>query len=208
MENGMTLESWLAFVAASLILTMTPGPSILLGMVHSVNFGIKKTVFTALGDISANFLQMLLVAVGLGVIIASSEMAFQVIKWFGVATLQYMGIKMFLQTPKTTISDQPDNNASPKKLFLSGFFVAAGNPKAIVFFTAFFPQFIAPTQPLLAQMLIMCPTMALLDFTWVMIYAASAKKATKTISNNPKFINRFGGSALLGASGYLALSGK
>ncbi|GAA3943895.1 hypothetical protein GCM10022277_44580 [Litoribacillus peritrichatus] len=61
---------------------------------------------------------------------------------------------------------------------------------------------------LFEQMAIMCPTMALLDFTWVMIYAATAKKASQRISKHPRFINRFGGSALVGASGYLALSGK
>jgi threonine/homoserine/homoserine lactone efflux protein len=81
----MTFETWLAFVAASMILTMTPGPSIILGVVHSLNYGVNNTVFTALGDISANFIQMVLVAVGLGIIIASSDLAFQLIKWFGVA---------------------------------------------------------------------------------------------------------------------------
>ena len=83
----MSSETWLAFVAASLLLTMTPGPSIILGMVHSVHFGVRKTVFTALGDISANMVQMLLVAVGLGVVLAQSTLAFFVKKWSFVATL-------------------------------------------------------------------------------------------------------------------------
>ena len=147
----MTLETWLTFVLASLILTMTPGPSILLGVVHSLNFGVKKTVFTALGDISANFLQMILVAIGLGVIISSSEIAFQLIKWFGVITLLYMGVKMIISKPTQIVHSDVTNTMSNKKMFLSGFFVAAGNPKALVFFTAFFPQFIDPTQSLLLQ---------------------------------------------------------
>ncbi|GAA3943903.1 LysE family translocator [Litoribacillus peritrichatus] len=140
----MTLETWLAFVAASLVLTMTPGPSILLGMVHSVHFGVKKTTFTALGDITANFLQMVFVAIGLGVIIANSETAFQIIKWFGVITLLYMGVKMFMQTTKAPANDKTTQDATPGKLFLSGFMVAAGNPKAIVFFTAFFHSSLTP----------------------------------------------------------------
>ena len=204
----MTLETWLTFVLASLILTMTPGPSILLGVVHSLNFGVKKTVFTALGDISANFLQMILVAIGLGVIISSSEIAFQIIKWFGVITLLYMGVKMIISKPTQIVHSDVTNTMSNKKMFLSGFFVAAGNPKALVFFTAFFPQFIDPTQSLLLQMLILCPTMAFLDFTWVMIYALSANKFLDQFKNNAHYINKVGGTALIGASSFLALSTK
>lgn len=106
------------------------------GVVHAIKFGPGKTVITALGDISANFLQMILVAVGLGVIIASSELAFTVIKWFGVITLLYMGIQMLRSKP-LNIQSESTQSAIPKhKLFLCGFLVAAGNPKAIVFFTA------------------------------------------------------------------------
>lgn len=204
----MNIETWLAFVVASLVLTMTPGPSILLGVVHSMKFGVKKTLVTALGDISANFLQMVLVAIGLGVVIASSAFAFMAIKWFGVATLLYMGLKMLFSTP-LHIEHESQQPAIPnRKLFLSGFLVAAGNPKAIVFFTAFFPQFIDPTQPIFEQMAIMCPTMAVLDFTWVMIYALSAKKFLGVMQNHPMYLNRVGGSALVAASGFLATSSR
>lgn len=202
----MTLETWFTFVIASLILTVTPGPSILLGMVHSVNYGLRKTLFTALGDISANFIQMVLVAVGLGVIIANSEMAFQIIKWFGVVTLIYLGIKMILSKPITEIESTETDQRSNRTLFFSGFMVAAGNPKAIVFFSAFFPLFINPSEALLPQMLIMCPTMAALDFTMVMLYAYTAKKAAHTIKAKGHIINRYGGGALITASGFLATS--
>lgn len=202
----MNLETWLAFVIASMVLTMTPGPSILLGVVHSMKYGSRKTIYTALGDISANFLQMVLVAAGLGIIIASSELAFILIKWLGVITLLYMGIKMLLSKP--TKINQEHTEASPFKLFCSGFLVAAGNPKAIVFFTAFFPQFIDPSQPLFWQMAIMCPTMALLDFTWVMVYALSARRFLGFMNRHPVIINRAGGSAMVTASGFLAMSNK
>jgi len=204
----MNIETWLAFVAASFVLTATPGPSIILGVVHSMNYGAKRTVITALGDISANFLQMVLVAIGLGVIIASSETAFLIIKWFGVITLIYMGLKMILSKPIVINKDNDLQKSSNFKLFLSGFFVAAGNPKAIVFFTAFFPQFIDPTQPLLPQMLIMCPTMAVLDFTWVMIYALSAERFLGFMRKYPMLLNYGGGGALIAASGYLVLSSR
>lgn len=204
----MQFDTWLAFVLASLILTMTPGPSILLGVVHSMKFGAKKAAITALGDISANFLQMVSVAVGLGVVIANSAFAFSVIKWFGVATLLYMGLQMLFSKP-TEIQHESTTAVMPAhKLFLSGFLVAAGNPKAIVFFTAFFPQFIDPSQPLFQQILVMCSTMAILDFSWVMIYAVSAKRLVGFMRNHPAYLNRIGGSALMAASGFLALSSR
>ncbi|MGF1793106.1 LysE family translocator [Photobacterium profundum] len=203
----MSIENWIAFVLASMVLTMTPGPSILLGVVHSVNYGVKKTMYTALGDITANCIQMILVAVGLGVVIASSDMAFQAIKWFGVITLVYMGLKMVLAKP-ASVEVMQQVTSSRGRLFINGFIVAAGNPKAIVFFTAFFPQFIDPSQPLLQQMLIMCPTMALLDFTWVMIYAMTAKRFLGFMQTRPRLLNRVGGSSLLGASCFLAFSNR
>ncbi len=203
----MSFETWIAFVIASLVLTMTPGPSILLCVVHSMQYGARRTIATALGDISANFLQMLLVAGGLGVIIASSATAFMLIKWLGVITLLYMGCKMFFSAPaEMTTETTAAPVISSRKLFSSGFLVAAGNPKAIVFFTAFFPQFIDPSQPLWPQMAIMCPTMALLDFCWVMIYALSARRFLGFMRHHPRLINRAGGSALLGASVFLAFS--
>ncbi len=204
----MNFETWLAFVAASMVLTMTPGPSIILGVVHSMNYGAKNTLFTALGDISANFIQMILVAVGLGVVIASSDVAFQLIRWFGIVTLIFMGAKMLLSKPKSLNFSQLCNTISRRKLFLNGFLVAAGNPKAIIFFTAFFPQFIDPDKPLIGQLIIMCPTMAALDFIWVMLYALSAQRFLGFMKSRPSLLNNIGGSALLGASAFLAATSQ
>jgi threonine/homoserine/homoserine lactone efflux protein len=204
----MATDTWLTFIIASLILTMTPGPSILLGMLHSMKYGVKQTSFTALGDISANFIQMIIVAAGLGVVIASSDVAFTLIKWFGVITLVYMGVKMLFDRARLNLSDLDDSQASmgAHKLYMKGFLVAAGNPKAIVFFTAFFPQFIDATQPLFPQLAIMCPTMAVLDFTCVMLYALSAKGLMSFLQEGRDSVNRFGGLALLGAAIYLSIS--
>ncbi len=202
----MLLETWLAFVAASFILTMTPGPSILLGMVHALKFGTRRTLCTALGDISANMIQMLLVAIGLGVIVANSALAFQLIKWAGVAVLIYMAVKMWRSAPSLSEPSTPEPSAHPARLFASGFAVAFGNPKALVFFTAFFPQFIDPSAPFAPQLAIMCPTMAALDFTFVMIYAVGAKQCFGFLRKHPRLLNRTGGSMLLAAAGLLSVS--
>jgi homoserine/homoserine lactone efflux protein len=202
----MSLESWLAFVAATLILTITPGPSIVLGMVHSLNFGARKTLFTALGDISANMIQMLVVAVGLGVVIASSAAAFQVIKWSGVAVLLAMSLQLFRSSQNLNSRPLKTKKASPLRLYCSGFLVAIGNPKALVFFTAFFPQFIDPEKLLAPQLAIMCPTMAFMDFAFVMLYALGAKGLLGFLKNHPRLLNRFSGTAMMGAAGLMAMS--
>lgn len=199
----MSLETFVAFVAASLILTMTPGPSILLGMVHSLTFGTRKTLFTALGDISANMIQMLLVAVGLGVVVANSEIAFQIIKWSGVVVLIYMSLRLWRSSPQLDDVKIETGGTKPARLFSSGFLVAIGNPKALVFFTAFFPQFIDPGVDLSRQLLVMCPTMAALDFSFVMLYAVGAKKLLGFLRNHPKVLNRLSGAALMSAAGFM-----
>lgn len=205
----MNIETWLSFVAASLILTVTPGPSIFLGIAHSINFGVKKVVYTALGDVSANFLQMLLVSIGLGVVISTSEYAFNIIKWFGVVTLVSLGIKMLISKGEEIEStDQSISISTNFKLYVSGFMVAAGNPKAIVFFTAFLPQFIDTSKPVLQQLIILCPTMATLDFTLVMLYALMAKKIVNANSSRINAVNKVAGGLLIGASGLLAASNR
>lgn len=204
----MELTTWIAFVVASLILTVTPGPSILLGVVHSLKYGVKPTIATALGDISANFIQMIIVAVGLGAIVAASESAFLIIKWFGVVVLAYMGLKMLFSSTKLEQANSTEAIPSARSRYLSGFMVAAGNPKAIIFFTALFPQFIDPAKPLLMQMAIMCPTMALMDFTLVILYAMGARRFLGFIQRKPRMLNQTGGTALILASGYLSTTNR
>ncbi|WP_420549120.1 LysE family translocator [Curvivirga sp.] len=200
----MTIEVWISFVAASMVLTMTPGPSIFLGVVHSINFGPTKTIYTALGDISANFIQMILVAVGLGVVIANSEIAFEFIKWAGIVMLCYLGVKMlFFSKPVTPNYSESLSNVSAWRLYMSGFGVAISNPKAIVFFTAFFPQFIDPTAPLFQQMAWLTVTMAVLDFSWVMIYALLARKFLGFLQSHPLIFNRSAGIVLIMAAVFL-----
>jgi len=201
----MSLETWLAFVAASLLLTMTPGPSILLGMVHSLHFGARRTLFTALGDVSANMIQMILVAIGLGVVLAHSALAFQIIKWTGVGVLLYMGWRAW-HAPASH-EPEPDSRlgGQPARLFTAGFLVAFSNPKALVFFTAFFPQFIDPARNLDTQLLLMCPTMTFLDFLFVMLYAAGANGLAGHLKQHPKALNRVSGSVLISAAGLMGL---
>ena len=206
----MTFEAWLIFFIASLILTMTPGPSVFLAMVHSLKYGVNKTIFTALGDITANAFQMIFVAFGLGVISTNDKHALLFIQWSGIFLLLVMGIKMLLSSAVPVV-EKPSfrtNDVSFFKLYWQGFWVAGTNPKAIIFFSAFFPQFISGNDNVLLQMLIMCPTMVILDFCWVMTYAFSAKQFLGWLINYPNYLNRFGGCVLLAAVMALILNNQ
>jgi hypothetical protein len=206
----MELHTWLAYAAACFILTVTPGPSILLGITHSISYGPRKTLFTALGDISANFVQMMLVMAGIGALIASSNTLFLILKWLGVANLIFLGLKMFFSKNSLAMNALTPSLTTPNNfaLYCQGFMVAFSNPKAIIFYTSFLPQFIDPHRAFFDQALILCPTMAILDFFWVMTYGISAKRVLHKLTASAQLINRIGGSVLLGMAVMLAMVEK
>lgn len=140
----MSVEIWFAYILTVLALMSTPGPSQLLMLSNSATHGFKASFATILGDLSANILQMLAAGFGLSALIAASSNALNVIKWFGVIYLIYLGIRMIIQAQsiEAKISSHNSPSATFKKLWLQGFLTSAANPKAIVFFAALFPQFI------------------------------------------------------------------
>ena len=148
----MAFETWLAYVATVLLLMSTPGPSHLLMLSNSLRHGFVPATATAAGDLSANTLQILAAGFGLVGVIFASETAFSVVKWAGVASLVYVGLRLFLRKP-------PVPGAAPtvsrRKLYFQGFITSAANPKAVVFFAALFPQFIDPAAPLAFQIAIL-----------------------------------------------------
>ncbi|WP_417846758.1 LysE family translocator [Thalassospira povalilytica] len=211
----MSFEIWLSFTVLVFLMVLTPGPSILIGMSHALRYGARPTLMTALGDVSANMIQMVIAAVGLGAVLATSAAAFAVVKWCGVAFLLVIGLMSFFRkSPKN--KDQTGieiKNAgvyepvSRRKLFREGFLVAAGNPKAIAFFGALFPQFVDPTAPLAPQLLILGATFVVLDYTFVMIYAMGAARIMPWLirRGGTDVIARVSGGILIIAAGLLSL---
>ncbi len=200
----MTFESWFYYALAVLVLTASPGPSVLLCLTKSVTEGFKASIYTALGSLTAIIGIMTLSFTGLGVLIASSVMIFNVIKWLGAAYLIYLGVKAF--TSKTESYelghiDREHNKETHLALFKSGFIVGASNPKAIVFFTALFPQFIIASQPLLDQYLIFSLTFAVMELSWLLIYAYLGAKSSNWLMKNgrAKFFNKITGGVFIGA---------
>ena len=141
----MNIEIWFLFALTIAVASAIPGPSSLVALTHGVRFGWKHGMITAAGTTCASCIQAFIAVLGLGVVIAQSGFLFLVIKYAGVVYLMYLGIQLFRHARvgmefETAKGDE--TRFSSFKLFTSGFVVAAGNPKAIVFFTALFPQFL------------------------------------------------------------------
>jgi threonine/homoserine/homoserine lactone efflux protein len=204
----MTLTTWLLYVAAVLVLTVTPGPSVLMCVSTSVNLGARKALITSLGSTSAIVGIMLLSALGLGTALAASETLFSALKWLGAAYLAYLGIASLLFTATEITVSGGAQAATRPRLFAQGFLVGASNPKALLFFGALFPQFINPAAPQMPQFLVLGLTFVFFELTWLTIYALSAAKAKRWLQQprRARLFNRATGVVFLVAAGLLASS--
>ncbi|MEN3110893.1 LysE family translocator [Uliginosibacterium paludis] len=201
----MPLNTWLVFVAAVFVLTVTPGPSVLMAVSTSVNRGFRQAVLAALGSTSAVVCIMLLSAVGLGAILSTSELLFNLLKWAGAAYLAYLGIaSLFSSGGNLTLTDE--GGSIQAHSFVRGFLVGASNPKALIFFTALFPQFIDPARPQLPQLLLLCATFVAFELFWLTTYAALGSRAKRWLQHpgRAQLFNRATGGVFLLAAGVLA----
>lgn len=201
----MSLNTWLIYVAAVFVLTVTPGPSVLMAISTSVNRGFRQAVLASLGSTSAIVCIMVLSAVGLGAVLATSETLFFLLKWAGAAYLAYLGITSLLAPPHALrLSEQ--EQAAQARSFVRGFLVGASNPKALVFFTALFPQFIDPANPRGPQFLVLCATFVAFELFWLFTYAALGARAKNWLQQPGRaaLFNRATGGVFLLAAGVLA----
>lgn len=206
----MTLETWFYYILTMLVLTATPGPSILFSVSNSLNGGIKKAFFGALGGTTAITGIMTLSFTGMGVVIMASELLFNIIKWVGVAYLIYLGISAILSKDNNYHLSEKEQKQSYSATYWSGFMVGASNPKAILFFTALFPQFINPATSLWEQYLILSATFIFFEMTWLMLYAYFASKTLPwlQVKGRAKLVNRITGSLFIGAGAILATTSR
>jgi len=162
----MTLTTYLLYVAAVALLILTPGPTMLMCMTNALNHGPRKAMTSVAGSVAAVLCVMLLSAMGLGALLAASETAFTVAKVIGAAYLIWLGIKTFRS--EAAVFDGTASEGRPthrRSFFLRGFLVGASNPKAVLFFAAFFPQFLNPTAPFVPQFAILALTFMAFEFT-------------------------------------------
>lgn len=168
------------------MLAFTPGPSVLLATANSMNYGTRKTVGTILGDLSANFLQMVLASLGLASIVVTSGELFQLIKWLGVAYLIYMGIRKIVTKPAIDNIKAKKQQRGFWSLYSEGFLMSAANPKAIVFFAALFPLFINPQLPFVPQVIVLTLTYLTIDGISLLIYSVFATRLQAYLQNTQK----------------------
>ncbi|SHF08406.1 Threonine/homoserine/homoserine lactone efflux protein [Kaistia soli DSM 19436] len=201
----MTFEHWLAFAAASAVMLAIPGPTVLLVVSYALGHGRKAARATVAGVALGDFTAMTASMLGLGALLATSAMLFTVLKWIGAAYLVYLGIKLWRAKPVVADADEAAETR-PWRIFAHAYVVTALNPKSIVFFVAFLPQFLVAGAPLLPQMVLFEATFLVLATLNAMLYGLLAAGARTTI-RRPRVqtaVNRIGGSLLIGA-GVLSL---
>jgi threonine/homoserine/homoserine lactone efflux protein len=208
----MLLEHWLAFVAASAILLAIPGPTILLVISYAMSHGRKVASATVAGVALGDFTAMTASMLGLGALLAASAALFTALKWIGAGYLIYLGIKLWRAPVSGQSADAGEaeaQSARPFRIFLHAYAVTALNPKSIVFFVAFLPQFLDLGQPLFFQMVVFEATFLALATLNATLYGLLAAMARNTI-RKPKvqrIVNRTGGTLMIGA-GLLSLGFK
>jgi threonine/homoserine/homoserine lactone efflux protein len=205
----MAFEIWLAFVAASVVVLVIPGPTILTVISYSVAHGRRANIplvaAVALGDSTALVFSLL----GLGALLATSAFWFTAIKLIGGLYLLYLGNKLLRAGTAATDLVIPTPPASPWKLFVNTYLVTALNPKGIVFFVAFLPQFINHTGQVAAQLWLLATTfviLAIINATLYALFAGSARRLLRSARAQRRF-NILGGS-LLSAAGIWSLFAK
>ena len=207
----MTIHSWLMYLALVVVATSTPGPAVLFIVANSTLHGWRKATFSALGNIVGLFLLGATAVAGLGTVLETSEIAFNIVKYAGAAYLVYLGIKMISR--KGTDFDAMKTDMAPAekscaKIFLQALGVALSNPKAIVFLTALFPQFMDVDAPLIPRFSILIATLMFFSFSFLMFYALAAHKAKTWFvkSDRTAVVSRISGSVFIGFGILLAAS--
>jgi len=201
-------QTLLIFAIVAFVAIATPGPTVLLALTNGSRFGVRASTAGMVGAMLSDFVLISAVALGLGALLAASEFWFSVVKWIGVAYLAYLGIRMLRSSGTLAIPSEDSSTRRPsnRAIFVRSFFVAVSNPKGYLFFTAFLPQFIVPSEPQLPQYAALAVTFAAIDFAVMFAYAAAGAQAIRVLrAKGVLWLDRICGGALLALAGSLAL---
>ncbi|MBV8471224.1 MAG: LysE family translocator [Burkholderiaceae bacterium] len=208
----MQLQTWLLFVVTVFFVSATPGPNMLLAMTHGIRHGVRETLPTCAGLLTALGLIMLGSVAGLGALLAASERLFSAVKYAGAAYLIYLGVKTWRTQPAALVvpdEREQDDASSPGRKFRTGFLVAMSNPKAFIFFTALFPQFTDASAPQAPQLAVLAATFYVIETSWQFAYAAGGARLSRwlTHAKHMRWVNRFAGGSFVCAGLALSLVG-
>ena len=184
------------FLQIAFFLTITPGTPRVVIATYAINYGLKRSVITAVGDVSANTLQMILVTFGIGVLVSAYPNILNYLRWIGVFYLLFIAFDL-VRYSKNLDFDKSLLTKSNLSLFRDGFLVAFLSPKAWVFFGAIFPQFLNLEGDFIIQLIILIVSWIILDFSTLMLYGFTAQKITIWLKANPKTINTISACALI-----------
>ncbi|MER7797627.1 LysE family transporter [Microbacterium sp. NPDC096154] len=196
----MSLSLWFALLGAGVVISLTPGAGAVNTMANSIASGWRRAIWGILGQQAALLVHIAIVAAGLGALVAASPVLFEIIRYAGAGYLVFLGVRQFLARP--TVVEDDGVVAVPRRegawsMFRRGLLVNLTNPKAIVFFVAFVPQFIRPGQPLPLQYAVLAATVVAIDIVvmWGFFAVAARGLARLTAtSSGQRLLNRIFGS--------------
>ena len=188
--------NYILFLQIILFLFITPGTPRIVIISQAVNYGVKKCIWTALGDISANTIQMVLVVFVIGGLFSNNPQILNILKWLGVIYLFYLAYDIY-SSKISSINKKKNYSKSFFSFYKDGFLVAGTSPKAWMFFPLIFPQFLDFNSNYYVQFLILMFTYISLDFLSLMVYAAAAHKLVKWLKTNPRTINTISACVLI-----------
>lgn len=202
----MEFQTWLLYSLAAVGLSLTPGPNGLLALTHGALYGARKTIFTILGG-SVGFSAVIgLSMFGIGALLAANVGLLVILKWVGGAYLIFLGVQVW-RSPSLGESRSEVRSSSGGKLFQAGLLSAISNPKGILFFVAFLPQFIDPAGSLVIQFVIMAITFVVIEFLYELLVASLADRIQPLLKKVGKNFNRVFGSVFIAIGALLPLRG-
>lgn len=173
----MAFETWAAFALATTVLILIPGPSIMLTVAHATLHGAWRTLNTVNGAIAACLVHVVIAAAGIGWLMVLAAEWFEVLRWFGVAYLVFMGVQSWRAASRAETDTAPKAR-SGRALFTEGFLVTLSNPKGIIFVAAFFPQFLDPAAPALTQFAMLGTTYLIIAYVLTAAYGFTAERVS------------------------------
>ena len=197
--------NYFLFLQIILFLFITPGTPRIVIISYSMNYGVQKCIWTALGDVTANIIQATLVIFVIGSFFSENSTLLNVFKWIGVAYILYLAYDLYNSKPKN-INSKNINSKSFFSFFRDGFLVAGTSPKAWMFFPLIFPQFIDFNSNYIVQFFILITTYVVLDFLSLIAYAVLARKLIVWIKANPKVINTISACVLVIIAGIIVIT--
>lgn len=207
----MALQAWIIYLTLVLVATATPGPAVLYITTRSILHGWRKAVFAALGNITGLLCLGVVAVTGLGAIISTSAAVFDGVKYAGAAYLIYLGIRQMrpqasdLKALEQRLAGEP---VAARRIYFQAMGVALSNPKAIVFLTALFPQFLSIDKPLAPQFVLLVGTLMVFSFGFLMGYALLAHRVRVWLiaPGREAAVRRAGGAVFIGFGLLLAVS--